>query len=178
MYFDSVEVAPLSTNCYLIGDEQEKVCAVVDPGGSDELVLDMIRRSGMKLTMILVTHGHYDHVRASPGILAEYPDVPVYIHERELCEPDNWEKRLWLPHQEENQRICDDGDTLTLGTIPVHVMHTPGHSAGSLVFLAEDYMLSGDTLFAGTCGRWDLFGGSSANTSCLLRRRIKPSRRR
>ena len=170
MYFDSVAVEPLSTNCYLIGDETEKVCAVVDPGGSPELVLDMIQRSGMKLTMILATHGHFDHVRAIPEILVEYPDVPVYIHEQELCQPENWDKRLWLVHQGENQRTYNDGDTLMLGSIPIHVMFTPGHSAGSVVLLAEDYMLSGDTLFAGTCGRWDLFGGSSANMMASLAR--------
>ena len=170
MYFDSIEVEPLMTNCYLIGDETEKLCAVVDPGGSPELVLEMIRRSGMTPVMILLTHGHFDHVRGIPGVLAEYPGLPVYIHEQELCEADAWGKRFWLPHQGKNQRTYRDGDTLSLGTIPIHVMHTPGHSAGSVVLLAEDYMLAGDTLFTGSCGRWDLPGGDGSTLMSSLAR--------
>ena len=157
MYFDTCEVAPLMTNCYLIGDET--VCAVVDPGGSPERVLAMVEKSGLQPVMILVTHGHYDHVRGIPGLLEKYPDLPVYIHEAELCEPDAWQKRFWLPHQGENQRTYNDGDILSLGSIPIRVMLTPGHTAGSVVLLAEDFMLAGDTLFAGSCGRWDLPGG-------------------
>ena len=158
MYFDTCEVSPLMTNCYLIGDETEKVCAVVDPGGSPEKVLAMIEKSGMTPTMILLTHGHYDHVRGIPGLLEKYPELPVYIHEAELCEAEAWNKRFWLPHLGANQRTYADGDALTLGALPVQALHTPGHSAGSMVLLAGDFMLSGDTLFAGSCGRWDLPG--------------------
>lgn len=170
MIFDTIEVAPLMTNCYLIGDETEQVCAVVDPGGSPEKVLAMIEGSGLTPTMILLTHGHYDHVRGIPGVLEKYPDLPIYIHEKELCEADAWKKRYWLPHQGKNQRTYGEGDTLSLGSIPVHVLHTPGHSAGSVVLLAEDFMLSGDTLFAGSCGRWDLPGGSRDDITASLAR--------
>ena len=62
MYFDTIEAAPLMTNCYLIGDEKAKACAVVDPGGSPEKVIAMIERSNMEIKMILLTHGHYDHI--------------------------------------------------------------------------------------------------------------------
>lgn len=160
MYFDTCEVAPLMTNCYLLGDEEAGVCAVVDPGGSLDALLRMIDKSGLTPTMILLTHGHYDHVRAVPGLLEKYPDLPVYIHEKELCEADAWKKRWWLPHQGKNQRTYDEGDTLTMGKYTFHVLHTPGHSAGSVVLLVDDFMLSGDTLFGGACGRWDLDGGS------------------
>ena len=158
MYFDFCEVAPLMTNCYLIGDET--VCAVVDPGGSPERVLAMVEKSGLQPVMILVTHGHYDHVRGIPGLLEKYPDLPIYIHEKELCEAEAWSKRFWLPHQGANQRTYAEGDTLALGTLTVKVMETPGHSAGSVVLLVEDFMFSGDTIFALSCGRCDLPGGS------------------
>jgi len=159
MYITSIPVAPLMTNCYLLGDEKAGVCAVADPGGSADAVLDMIRRSGMTPAMILLTHGHYDHVRGIPGILAEYPDLPVYIHEMDLCEAEAWHKQFWLPHQGANQRTYSDGDVLMLGGIEIRVLHVPGHSAGSVALLAEDVMIAGDTLFAGSCGRWDLPGG-------------------
>ena len=147
------------TNCYLIGDENAKVCAVVDPGGSPEKVLDMISRSGLTPEMILLTHGHYDHVRALPALLEVYPDLPVYIHEKELCPAEDLKERYHMPHKGKNQRTYDEGDTLTLGNLTIQVLHTPGHSAGSVTLLVEDVMLCGDTLFAGSCGRWDLPGG-------------------
>lgn len=160
MIFDTIPVQPLETNCYLIGDENDRVCALVDPGGSPERVLDMVRRSGLTPAMILLTHGHFDHVGAIPALSQEYPALPVYCHGRELCEPDNWIRRYWLPHQGKNQRTYGEGDALALGSLTLQVLHTPGHSAGSVVILAGEYMLSGDTLFAGSCGRCDLPGGS------------------
>jgi len=170
MILDTIEVAPLMTNCYLVGDEEAGVCAVVDPGGSPDKVLRMIQNSGLEPKMILLTHGHYDHVRGIPGVLEKYPDLPVYIHEKELCEAEAWQKRFWLPHQGDNQRTYGDGDTLSLGGLTFRVLHTPGHSAGSVVLLVEDAMLAGDTLFAGSCGRWDLPGGSGEDIMASLAR--------
>ncbi len=170
MILDTIEVAPLMTNCYLVGDEEAGVCAVVDPGGSPDKVLRMIQNSGLEPKMILLTHGHYDHVRGIPGVLEKYPDLPVYIHEKELCEAEAWQKRFWLPHQGDNQRTYGDGDTPSLGGLTFRVLHTPGHSAGSVVLLVEDTMLAGDTLFAGSCGRWDLPGGSGEDIMASLAR--------
>lgn len=170
MYFDTVEVAPLMTNCYLIGDETEKVCAVVDPGGSPDRVLAMIERSGLTPTMILLTHGHYDHVRGIPGVLAKYPDLPVYCHEKEICAAENTTERFFLPHVGENQRTYGEGDELKLGSLTFKVLHTPGHSGGSVTLLVEDLMLSGDTLFAGSMGRCDLPGSDENAMWPSLRR--------
>lgn len=170
MYFDTVEVAPLMTNCYLIGDESEKICAVVDPGGSPDRVLGMIERSGLTPTMILLTHGHYDHVRGIPGLLAKYPHLPVYCHEKELCAAENKTERYFLPHTGDNQRTYGEGDTLTLGALTIRVLHTPGHSGGCVTLLVEDLMLSGDTLFAGSMGRCDLPGSDETSMWRSLRR--------
>lgn len=170
MYFDTVEVAPLMTNCYLIGDENEKICAVVDPGGSPDRVLAMIERSGLTPTMILLTHGHYDHVRGIPGVLAKYPALPVYCHEKELCAAENKTERFFLPHVGDNQCTYSEGDTMKLGSLEIKVLHTPGHSAGSMTLLVEDLMLSGDTLFAGSMGRCDLPGSDENAMRRSLRR--------
>ena len=104
MYFDTIEVAPLMTNCYLIGDETAGVCAVVDPGGSPERVLDMIRRSGLTPEMILLTHGHYDHTGAVDDLLAKWPALPVYIHEKELCPPEERKDLNHRPRKVDNLR--------------------------------------------------------------------------
>ena len=123
MIFDTIEVAPLMTNCYLIGDGAAGVCAVVDPGGSPDKVLHMIQNSGLEPRMILLTHGHYDHVRGIPGVLEQYPDLPVYIHEKDLCEAGAWQKRFWLPNLGANQRTYGQGDTLALGGLTLSLIH-------------------------------------------------------
>ncbi len=170
MIFDTIPVGQIDTNCYLIGDEAEKVCAVVDPGGSPERVLAMIEKSGLELQMILLTHGHWDHVGAIPALLEKWPELPVYAHEKELCPADEPNPHYFFPHAGKNQRTYGEGDVLELGGLKLQVLHTPGHSGGSVVLLAEDVMLSGDTLFAGTCGRYDLSGGDGEDMLASLRR--------
>ena len=170
MIFDTIPVGQIDTNCYLIGDENEHVCAVADPGGSPERVLSMIEKSGLEPQMILLTHGHWDHVGAIPALLEKWPDLPVYAHEKELCPADEPDPHYFFPHAGKDQRTYGEGDALSLGGLTLRVLHTPGHSAGSVVILAEDVMLCGDTLFAGSCGRCDLPGGSEEQMLCSLKR--------
>lgn len=170
MIFDTIPVGQIDTNCYLIGDENEGVCAVVDPGGSPERVLEMIEKSGLEPRMILLTHGHWDHVGAIPALLEKWPDLPVYAHEKELCPADEPNPHYFFPHAGKNQRTYGEGDTLALGGLTLRVLHTPGHSGGSVVLLVEDVMLSGDTMFAGTCGRYDLPGGDGEQMLQSLKR--------
>jgi len=163
MFFDTTTVEPLGTNCYLIGDEQAKACAVVDPGGSPEKILQMVQESRLDLQMLLLTHAHYDHVGAVPALLERFSDLPVYAHPKELCPAGTPNPRYFLPNLGKNQRTYDSGDTLALGGLEIKVLHTPGHSAGSVTLLVGDVMLCGDTLFAGCCGRSDLPGGSEVD---------------
>lgn len=170
MIFDTVPVGQIDTNCYLIGDEAAGVCAVADPGGSPEKVLAMIEKSGLEPKMILLTHGHWDHVGAIPALLEKWPELPVYAHEKELCPADEPNPHYFFPHAGKNQRLYGEGDALELGGLKLRVLHTPGHSGGSVVLLVEDVMLSGDTLFAGCCGRYDLTGGDGEQMAASLKR--------
>ena len=170
MIFDTIPVGQIDTNCYLIGDEKEGVCALVDPGGSPERILKMVERSGLRLEKIFLTHGHWDHVDAIPAILEAFPGLPVYIHREDLCPAGSADHHYKMLHKGENQRTCGEGDILRVGSLEVKVLHTPGHSPGSVVFLAEDVMLCGDTLFAGSCGRVDLSGGDGQNMMNSLKR--------
>ncbi|MCI8943962.1 MAG: MBL fold metallo-hydrolase, partial [Oscillospiraceae bacterium] len=129
-----------------------------------------IEKSGLEPRMILLTHGHWDHVGAIPALLEKWPDLPVYAHEKELCPADEPNPHYFFPHAGKNQRTYSEGDTLSLGGLTLKVLHTPGHSAGSVVILAEDVMLCGDTLFAGSCGRCDLPGGSEEDMMRSLKR--------
>ena len=161
MYLDHICVGVVGTNCYVFGDEETKSLAVVDPGDNAEEISAMIRRSGMELKVILLTHGHFDHVTGLPGLLKLYPGTPVWISEKdyaEACKPNMFTNGIGsIP----NVNYYGEGDTVAVGKLSVKVLSTPGHTPGSVTLLCEDAMFSGDTLFAGSCGRTDLAGGST-----------------
>ena len=160
MKIDSIRVGFIATNCYLLCDEEAGVCALIDPGDKPEQVADMVRRSGCRLEYILLTHGHFDHTTAVRPLLEKYPDVPVYIHEKDVTDqPPKHMDMMFSRLPEHNQRYYKEGDTLTLGSLTIRVMETPGHTQGSVCLLVGDVMFSGDTLFRGSCGRTDFAGG-------------------
>ena len=91
MKITSLQVGPIMTNCYLLCDEDAKVCALIDPGDDAPQVADMVARSGCALRYILLTHGHFDHTSAVRPLLEQYPDVPVYIHEKDAADTERGE---------------------------------------------------------------------------------------
>ena len=156
----SAMVGPIMTNCYILCDEAAKVCAVIDPGDEPKRIEAMIASCGCSPVMILLTHGHFDHCTGVAGLLEKWPDLPVYIHEADVTDSRGGEltfRRL----DEKNQRYWHEGDTLTVGSLTLRVMETPGHSRGSVCLLVEGQgvIFSGDTLFRGNCGRCDFPGG-------------------
>ncbi len=173
MIIKSVEVGMLHTNCYLIGDEKAMECAIFDPGASTEKIMAMIEEAGMAVKYIVLTHGHFDHVMAAPWI-REATGAPIIMHRIEK----DWLKEEYVGHRGYTketyvappvERLLEDGDTFFIGSLAVKVMLTPGHTKGSCVFLVEDVMLAGDTLFKGACGRWDLETGSEHEMMLSLR---------
>ena len=169
MVFRQILVSPIGTNCSLLGEESAGVCFVVDPGDEPERVLKMVEDTGLTLQAILLTHGHWDHTGGVAGILNRFPDLPVYLHPNDLHTPGG-DRRHQYDGAGPNQRTYGEGDTLPLGNSTVHVLHTPGHSRGSVVLQWGDVLVTGDTLFAGYCGRCDLFGGSMEEMFSSLRR--------
>ena len=164
-----LQVAPLGTNCYLVCDETKKVCAVVDPGGSAKGVAAAIRETGCEPECILLTHGHYDHTGGVDGLREVWPDIRVYLSHKDRFPAGSAEARLFLPLGGE---ITDygEGDTITVGTLTFRVLSTPGHSEGSVCLLCGDVLISGDTLFADSCGRTDFTGGSMRKMMASLKR--------
>ena len=156
----SLVVGPIMTNCYILCDEAAKVCAVIDPGDEAGRIEEEIASSGCTPTMILLTHGHFDHCTGVAGLLEKWPELPVYIHEDDVVDTVG-DQLKFCRLGEKNQRYYHEGDKLTVGNLTLDVMETPGHSQGSVSLLVEGQhvIFSGDTLFRGNCGRCDFPGG-------------------
>ena len=164
-----MQVGQIGTNCYLLEDPDAKLCAVIDPGDNADGIDREIRKAGLSLSMILITHGHFDHVLAVPGLLAKWPDIPVYVHKQEV----NWEgqgDQYMLLGPVPNIKTVGEGDVIDFSGHPIQVLHTPGHSPGSVCYLVGDILFAGDTLFAGSCGRTDFIGGSVSQILMSLKR--------
>lgn len=159
-----LQLGELGANCYIVADEQTQVCAIVDPGGQGEDLADWLEGQGLKPRMVLLTHGHYDHVGGTRALADRYPGMPIYLHPGDTgLTPDMCRGLYWTASYE-------DGDTVTLDSITFRVLHTPGHTPGSVCLQAGDALLTGDTLFAGSCGRTDFPGGSWQDMMASLRR--------
>ena len=164
----SMQVGPIMTNCYILIDEESKKTAVIDPGEDADRILAALREEDSQVEYILLTHGHYDHTTAVPELHAALPQARIYIHQADANGAGS--KLFPLASQVEDLLLYNEGDTLALGGLTIQVLHTPGHSPGSVTLQVEDVLFSGDTLFAGSCGRTDLAGGSYAQMMASLKR--------
>ena len=167
MLVKTMPVGPIGTNCYVLADESQKLCAVVDPGGDAGVILEMLKEDGLALSAILLTHAHYDHTGGVAGLEAAFPNTPVYVHKGDV---EGVNPAMFPPLPKDQVRYYDEGDQVMVGSISVDVLHTPGHSKGSVVLKAGDVLFTGDTLFRGSCGRTDLPGGSYEQIMASLAR--------
>ena len=159
----SLMLGSYQTNCYLAADD-DGVCAVIDPGYTPERVLEAAQRYGLTIRAVLLTHGHFDHVGGVRGV-AEAARCPVWLCEADTVLPE----RLTAGPLYYTDTYAD-GDTVEVGSLRFTVLETPGHTPGSVCLLCENVLFSGDTLFAGSCGRVDLAGGVPAQMGASLKR--------
>ena len=152
------------TNCYILHQEDSSSCVVIDPGYTPEVILDFLAGKGLTLEAILLTHGHFDHVGAVRDLAAE-TGCRVWLNPDDLSMPP---KLTAGPLYYTD--TYSEGDTISPAGISFQVLSTPGHTPGSVCLIAEDFLFSGDTLFAGSCGRTDLPGGSTRAIRESLRR--------
>ena len=163
-----LQVGPIGTNCYILIDDKTNKAAVIDPGGNADDILEALRADGLEVEYILLTHGHYDHTTGVPQLHAALPQAKIYIHQ---ADANGAGSTLFpLAGQVDELLLYDEGDTLALGGLTIQVLHTPGHSKGSVVLKVGDVLFCGDTLFAGSCGRTDLPGGNEAALKDSLHR--------
>ena len=151
-------------NCYIIHDEKSPSCCVIDPGYEADTILDKLTELGLSLEAILLTHGHFDHVGAVRQLAAD-TDCQVY-----LCAEDVTMPAQLTAGPLYYTNTYAEGTKLRLAGLDISVLHTPGHTPGSVCLLVEDTLFSGDTLFAGSCGRTDLPGGSWTQMQASLKR--------
>ena len=171
----TVSCGSFAENCYLVCPEGRDDAFLVDPGDGLHPLMLAIQASGRKLAAILLTHGHFDHILAAQP-LSDLHDAPVYIHSADAEMLDDPAKSAYMPNvctlePPENLPRTTYGDTIEICGTTLKVLHTPGHTKGSVCLYDEEggILFSGDTLFRAGYGRTDLHGGSDHDIVASLR---------
>ncbi len=180
MIIETFPVGPLTCNCTILGDEVTREAMVVDPGDNIPQILSRLQKHGLTLRQIVVTHAHIDHVGGAAQ-LRKLTGAPVVMNQQDLGLLGMMQMQAgWLgvptPEVAPPDASAEDGLTVGLTTLPAQVLHTPGHTPGSICLLFhfndQDLLLAGDTLFAGSIGRTDLPGGNGQQILRSLRERL------
>ena len=176
MKYREIVVGGLETNCYLVYCEETLQCAVVDPGAEPERIFLEIAEAELKPVVIINTHGHVDHIGANRD-MKDHFGVPLYIHAADspmLGKIQQLELSLFLGAKDSPpaDHLMSDGEEIKIGNSVLRVLHTPGHSPGSVSLLGDGFLLSGDTLFFEGVGRTDLPGGSQKQLEQSLREKV------
>jgi glyoxylase-like metal-dependent hydrolase (beta-lactamase superfamily II) len=171
-------VGLLQCNCSIFGDEQTREAIVIDPGDEIEKITEVLERNKLKVKAIVITHAHIDHVAGAHKLRAS-TGAPVYMNERDTELLDALDTQAkWLgvntPPRVEIDSAADDGSVLRLGPAQFQVLHTPGHTQGSLSLWIpeENKLIAGDTLFRDSIGRTDLPGGNTRQILSSIKTRL------
>jgi glyoxylase-like metal-dependent hydrolase (beta-lactamase superfamily II) len=180
MIHEILPVGMLGCNCSIFGDETTREAVVIDPGDDIDEIVRVLARHKLTVKTIVITHGHIDHVGGAARLKAE-TGAPVYMNEADFPVYDQLEMQaLWLgmdpPEQADVDVTPRDGDVLHLGAAEFNVLHTPGHTPGSmgLWIPSEKKLIAGDTLFLDSIGRTDLPGGDGKKILVSIREKFLP----
>ncbi len=166
MQVKTFNVGKLSTNCYVVNCSETGEAIIIDPGFDylfeTEQIIHHVEENNLKVRFIVNTHGHADHISGAAVLKRKY-DVPIYIHTYDAYCLNNLGENL-----SSVIILLEDGGLLKFGQVILKVMHTPGHTRGSISLIGEKLVFTGDTLFAGGIGRTDLPGGSANDIKLSL----------
>ncbi|MBQ7656021.1 MAG: MBL fold metallo-hydrolase [Clostridia bacterium] len=172
MKIDALTVGPIQTNCYIVYNEGAEEAVVIDPGAEAEKIKAAL--DGKRAAAVLLTHGHFDHT----GALHAFADIPIYLHPSDdvmLLDPV-WSAGTMIGDDAPRPAATNyvqEGTKLHLAGLDIAVMHTPGHTLGSVCYAIGDALFTGDTMFSGGYGRTDLPGGDEMSLAKSLRRLLR-----
>lgn len=167
MHIKTITVGPIEENCYVVSDEQAKLCAVIDPGDEASLIMDYIEEEKLRVCCILLTHAHLDHIGAVSEIMDE-TGAPLYMSAKDNGVPIGMDDSVFSAPA--GTKFYSDGDTVKVGSLEFRVIETPGHTPGSVCLICGDAMFTGDTLFRDSCGRTDFAAGNAEDMFASLKR--------
>jgi glyoxylase-like metal-dependent hydrolase (beta-lactamase superfamily II) len=166
MIHEILPVGPLQCNCSIVGDESSREAIVIDPGDEISSILDILKKHNLTVKQIVVTHAHIDHVGGAMK-LKQATGAPILLNENDSALLAMLDVQAsWLGMRPPGDVTIDqslaEGDVVKAGSLEAQVIHTPGHTEGSicLLFAPQKVLIAGDTLFAGSIGRTDLPGGN------------------
>jgi glyoxylase-like metal-dependent hydrolase (beta-lactamase superfamily II) len=171
MLIETFTVGNLSTNCYVVSSQRTKDAIIIDPGldfsSEANQIFDYIAQAGLNVKLIVNTHGHPDHI-SGDAIFQEKYNVPICIHRFDAASLEGLENRKFPAAV-----LLEDGSLIKFGNESLKVMHTPGHTRGSVCLLGERLVFTGDTLFAGGIGRTDFPGGCDSDMRLSLQKLMR-----
>ena len=171
MIIKSIVVGQFGSNCYIVGSDSGREGIIIDPGDEADKILDAVKASGLDIKMIVITHGHIDHVSAVKEV-KEATGAEVAIHADDAGFLQDGRAALFFDISypvSPPDRLLKGGDSIDVGGLHFEVIHTPGHSPGGICLLGEGVLFSGDTLFNFGIGRYDFPGSSGSQLAESLR---------
>lgn len=179
MNIETLVVGPLETNCYILSDPVSREAVVIDAGDDGDSIWQWIQQKQLQVKYILNTHGHFDHIQANDS-LRDKTGAPLAIHADDaelLLAPEKVCAGMYMQVNgcREPEILLHNGDVISFGPYQLRVIYTPGHSRGGCCFyeVAEKVCFTGDTLFRGSIGRTDLYGGDYALLLKSVRERLQ-----
>lgn len=182
MKIDCLILGAYETNCYILRESKaSKDCLVIDTGLTADELVDFLEAHNLNPVAVVLTHGHIDHITGLAGLRRRFPDAKVYIHKLDAGmltgEKDNLASIAGVPFSPERTDFSvEDGDTIKQADIKLEVIHTPGHTPGSICLYSKDegIVFTGDTLFADSVGRTDFPGGSGTQLLKSIKQKLCP----